>query len=216
MSSGGGEAIQPVTADAVARAHQALLRQTDLQFAFSFEKPPEPPDWAKAFGRWLGHVIEACAPAMKFVFWGGLALILAAVLYFVLREVVGVRLGGKRKVKARPVDLDADWRPAAARARTLLEDADRLAAEGRFEEAVHLLLFRSIEDIDARWPRLIQPALTSRDIAVHATLPPAARETFSAIARTVEASYFGGRAVGSADFAACRAAYEAFALPARS
>ncbi len=110
--------------------------------------------------------------------------------------------------------LDGEWRPAAARARPLLEDADRLAADGRFAEAVHLILFRSIEDIDRRWPRLVQPALTSRDIAQHPALPTAARTTFAAIARTVERSFFGGQAIGPAEFEACRSEYQAFALPA--
>ncbi|QUD90778.1 hypothetical protein KCG34_13880 [Phenylobacterium montanum] len=197
--------------DPVARAHAQLLRQTDLQFAFT--GPPKlapPPGWLLAFLRWLKHM----GPELKWVFWAGLAFLACLILYLVLREVIGLRWPGRRR-KAKPAAAAPDdWRPSAARARTLLEDADRLAAEGRFAEAVHLILFRSIEDIDRRWPRLVQPALTSRDIAQHPTLPEAARTTFAGIARVVERSFFGGQAIGAPEFEACRRDYQAFALPA--
>lgn len=211
-----GEGLGAATIDRVARAHAQLLRQPDLQFSFS--APPKvnpPPGWLVAFLRWLGDVLRAGAPVFKWLAWIGLAALVLLVLYFILREVVGLRWPArKRPARPRPMTLEDDWRPTAARARTLLEDADRLAAQGLFAEAVHLLLFRSIEDIDKRWPRLVQPALTSRDIAQHPTLPLAARQTFAAIARTVERSFFGGEAIGAAEFEACRRDYQAFALPA--
>lgn len=99
-----------------------------------------------------------------------------------------------------------------AKARTLLEDADKLAAAGQFAEAVHLILFRSIEDIEGKRPDLISPALTSRDIAGLEGVPERVRRTFSDIAAVVERSFFGGRAVGAEEFAACRKAYEGFAF----
>ena len=69
-----------------------------------------------------------------------------------------------------------DWRPEAHEARTLLGEADALAAAGRFSEAAHrdqvrsaphctavsgghgdrITLFRSIEDVDERLPELIR------------------------------------------------------------
>jgi hypothetical protein len=67
------------------------------------------------------------------------------------------------------------WRPDAAVARVLLADADALAAKGRYAEAAHLLLRRSVQDIEGSRPRLVRPALTSRDIAAHPGLPDAAR-----------------------------------------
>ena len=207
-----GAGLSPSKLDPVARAHEQLLRQSDLQFAFA--APPKlqpPPGWLLAFMRWLHDM----APVLKWVFWAGLAVAVGLILFFILREVFGIRWSGRRrKPKTAPATLQDDWRPSAARARTLLEDADRLAAEGRFDEAVHLILFRSIEDIDRRWPRLVQPALTSRDIAQHPTLPQAARATFAGIARVVEHSFFGGQAIGAAEVEACRRDYQAFALPA--
>jgi len=213
-----GHGLGGAAVDRVARAHAQLLQQPDLQF--SFTAPPKadpPPGWLIAFFRGLGHLLRSGAPAFKWLAWIGLAALVLLVLYFILREVVGLRWPGrKRPARAKPMTIEDDWRPTAARARTLLEDADRLAAQGLFAEATHLLLFRSIEDIDKRWPRLVQPALTSRDIAEHPTLPLAARQTFAAIARTVERSFFGGQAIGAGEFEACRRDYQAFALPVGS
>jgi hypothetical protein len=106
-----------------------------------------------------------------------------------------------------------DWRPTEAAARALLEDADKLAAAGRYAEAARLLLHRSIEDIEGRRPKLVRPAFTAREIAELDDLPAAARATFSFIAGIVERSLFGGRDVDAAGFAECRQAYESFAFP---
>jgi hypothetical protein len=130
------------------------------------------------------------------------------------RELMAARFPSlRRKPK---VLTEPEWRPSAARARTLLEDADRLAAAGRYGEAVRLILFRSIEDIDERWPGQVRPALTSRDISALEILPGSARQTFSGIARVVEHSLFGGRPVSAEGFAQCRGAYETFALSGRA
>jgi hypothetical protein len=194
-------------ADALARAHAALLRQSDLQFDLAPYQAPTPPAWLKP----LAQFLSAIAPVFPYIFWTGLIVGGLAILFFVLREVIGMRLP-KFGRRAKPL-AEAEWRPSAARARTLLEDADRLAAQGRFGEAAHLILFRSIEDIDAGWPNLVRPSLTSRDIAAHQGLPEPARRTFGDIARVVERSVFGGAALAAADFVFCRRAYERFALP---
>lgn len=194
--------------DAFARAHAALRSAKDLQFEPSVApKAPDVPGWLLAIGKLLG----AAAPFLTYVFWGGLILGAAIILYFVCRELIATRWPSFKANKG-PVLGDEVWRPSAAKARTLLEDADRLAAAGRFAEAVHLILFRSIEDIETKRPDLIRPALTSRDIAQLDGVPERVRRTFSEIARVVERSFFGGRSVGAEEFSACRKAYEGFAF----
>jgi hypothetical protein len=145
------------------------------------------------------------------VFWGVLILGAAIILYFLVRELIITRWPSLKPNKG-PVLNDETWRPSATKAQTLLEDADKLAAAGRFAEAVHLILFRSIEDIEGKRPDLIRPALTSRDIAQLDGVPERVRRTFSEIARVVERSFFGGQSVGAGEFAACRKAYEGFAF----
>ena len=107
----------------------------------------------------------------------------------------------------------AEWRPTPQQARMLLTDADALAAQERFAEAVHLLLLRSIQDIDLFRPRVVQRAFTSREIQHLDVLPPSLRNAFSEIMRVVESSFFGGLPVNSSDFMRCRSDYEQFALP---
>jgi hypothetical protein len=188
----------------LAAAHQALLHTRGLQLDFkAAPQPPPPPAWIEDVLRALG----AIAPIFKFVFWGGLALGAALILWFVAREIWETRL----KRKSAPV-APTDWRPEPEAARALLEEADRLAAAGRFGEAIHLLLFRSIDDIAGRRPGLVRPALTSRDIARLDQMPPPARSAFARIAERVEHSFFGGRPVGSEDFAQARGDYETFAF----
>jgi hypothetical protein len=196
-------------ADRVAAAHQSLLREPGLQFEFeALPPPPQLPEWLRAFFRFLAGL----QPVFEILFWIAIAALVAVILYFVAREVIR----HYRRQVPRPEGADErtpEWRPPVARARALLSDADRLAAEGRFAEAVHLLLFRSIEEIDAKRPHAVKPALTSRDILDLKALPAAARQALSRLVTTVERSFFGGRPVEAADFASCRRAYEEFAFP---
>lgn len=193
--------------DGFARAHEALLRNKDLQFEPTVQPPQHVPEWLVP----IGKALAAAAPFLTYVFWGFLILGAAVILFFLAREVIATRWPSLRPGRGPTLGAE-DWRPSVAKARTLLEDADRLAAAGRFAEAVHLILFRSIEDIEGRRPDLIRPALTSRDIAGLEGVPQAVRRTFSEIARVVERSFFGGRPVGADEFAACRKAYEGFAF----
>jgi hypothetical protein len=206
MASSGGGA--PAHHD-LAWAHQQLLHDHTLQLSFARATPPKPPHWLEALLRWITHALHWAAPALKVIFWGGLAVMALVILYAVVRELTGQ----KRDARIRPASFaEGGWRPTAEQARVLLEDADRMAAEGRFAEAAHLLLFRSIDDIRRARPDLVRPALTSRDIAALEALPEAARPAFARIAEIVERSFFGGRPVAASEFDACRRDYEAFAL----
>ncbi|MFL6730134.1 MAG: DUF4129 domain-containing protein, partial [Sphingomicrobium sp.] len=79
-------------------------------------------------------------------------------------------------------------------------------------EAIHHLLFRSIEDIARRRPSAVRPALTSRELAASTAVPERARSLFAGIARLVERSLFGGRPVGEPDWVKARDSYAEFAL----
>ncbi len=189
----------------LAAAHKVLLQTPGLQLDFAAApKPPTPPDWLLG----IVELIAQLGPILRFVFWGGLGVAVLLIGWFVYREVRAA-VGRGSPATATPA---ADWRPEPEKARSLLEEADRLAAAGRFDEAVHLLLFRSIDDIAGRRPGAVRPALTSRDIANLNTMPSSAREAFVRIAQRVETSFFGGRPVGGDDFAAARGDYESFAF----
>lgn len=191
-------------------AHAALAGDRSLQFKFDAPPPPpEPPSWLGDVLQFLGQF----GPVFGLIFWIGLAAAVLGFLWLIAREIIRIRLP-ERRDKPLPPSGAGDWRPAPAAAKALLSDADALAAQGRFDEAVHLLLLRSIGDIDGHLPNTVRPALTARDIASLGRLPESARPAFSQIARAVETSLFGGRSVDRETFLDCRQAYEAFAFPA--
>jgi len=198
--------------DSLAAAHARLLRDHSYQFSFAPPPPPpKPPAWLENFVRMFRFLGKA-APYLQWVFWALLAAGVIAIIVLLLREFVLYR---RPAAAAKALTLGEEaWRPSAARAKALLADADRLAAEGRYDEAAHVLLYRSIDDIEEKRPRAIAVAHTSRDIAVLSDLPDSARRALGVIVRHVERSLFGGRALDAAAFADCRRAYEDFAFPA--
>jgi hypothetical protein len=189
-------------------AHRRLIAHHDLQFDFTpYIAPAQrpPPHWFET----LGRLIKALAPVLEVIFWAGVAAAVLLILYLVARELGFIRWRPQRKKGIAAFS----YQPDAATARGLLADADTLAAEGRFAEAVHVLLQRSIDDMRTRRPRAIAASLTSRDIESLPALPEAVRPAFGAMARLVEHSLFAGRPVGQPDFARARSAYEDFAFP---
>jgi hypothetical protein len=187
----------------LAKAHAALRETRGIQFDFASAPTPEPPP---ALPKPLLDLLVAIGPGLAWVLLGGLVIGLGCIVWLIAREFLPTPQG------KREAQIATDWRPDAADARSLLADADRLAAEGRFGEAARLLLFRSIEDLSVRRPGLVRPSLTSRDIAALAEIPAAPRDAFWRLARSVEASFFGRRDLDASAFAGARADYEAFAF----
>lgn len=194
--------------EALQQAHQRLLRDDSFQFDRVNYQPPKIPQWPK----WLTDMLEAVGPFLKWALWIGLALLAASILYLIIREILRLRAPHAKPEKPK-APVETEWRPDAQTARDLLAGADALAAEGRYAEAAHLLLLRSVEDIGKRQPRALRISLTTREIAALTALPDAARPAFMKIGGVVERSLFGGAPVGIEDFTDCRNAYEAFALP---
>jgi len=196
-----------VNADLFDKAHRQLAGDKAVQFDLQAYVPPVPPPWVEALAEFLGAIF----PLLRFLFWLAVA---AAVMFLILAIARRVQDGRWSLPGRRPKQAEAppSWRPEEAPARALLSEADSLAAQGRYAEAAHLLLFRSIEDIDNRRPNLVRPALTSRDIAGAPALPPGPKSSFSSIVMMVERSLFGGRSLGESEWRECRAAYENFAF----
>jgi hypothetical protein len=195
-------------ADASARfeaAHAALLADRSIQFEMTSYKPDPPPAWLEALANLIG------ASGSRIFFWIILAIAVIALLAFIARRAQDSDWSWLRRRRAEEPDA-GEWRPEEAPARALLQEADALAAAGRYGEAAHLLLFRSIEDIDRRRPDLVRPALTSRDIADAPALPSGPKSAFGRIVLMVERSLFGGRTLEEHDWKACREAYQEFAF----
>jgi hypothetical protein len=89
-----------------------------------------------------------------------------------------------------------------------LADADMLAGQGRFVDAMHLLLLHSLVEIRRRLKLEFSDSLTSREILRRASLPEEGTAALRGIVTRVELSYFGDHPAGRPDYEACRARYE--------
>lgn len=188
-------------------AWRGLLAHHDIQFDFpnSPAIAPQP--------LWLRHLLQFLQNHAQWFRWGGWILLGAVMLtigYFLVRHLMQRGFGQADNFPLRPMPA---WQPTAEQARLLLQDADALAAQGRFEDAAHLLLLFAIQEIGDRRPGLVLPALTSREIATLDALSPQARQIFSHIALVVERCLFGGRILSADDYAEVRRTFERFTLP---
>lgn len=208
MAIKGAEAAQDA-----ARDWQAVRADGSIQYEpLPMPKPPEIPGWLSALGEFLKKLFaplgEALGISWPVLQWILLAVGVLAVVWIVWR-VVEPLLGWRR---AAAVPTEAEWAPNRDAALALLDDADRLAAEGQYDAATHLLLRRSVHHIASARPDWIHPASTAREIAALRALPDQARAAFALIAQRVERSRYALRALDAADWQAARDAYSRFAL----
>lgn len=185
--------------NAFTEAHAALLRNGALQFDLPSGATPVPPAHAPlSFG--FGHVD---------VVWL-LAALAAALAVGLAVAYWRSRIPAPDEPRSRAPAVSPALAPA--KARLALDDADRLAAEGRYLEAARTLLACGLDAIRDRYPGLLRPTTTSRDLAGETALDGAFRVGFARIARAVEVGLFGGRPVGPEDYADCRRAFVTSAM----
>lgn len=202
---------------------EALVEAHTANGRIQSERPTFEPEPDEGTPRRNNHIIEAIGKFFAWIFqnfgWlirylliGAVVAVVAYALWYMLG---GLTLPGRRK---REQKAEADFsiidegRPAREEAEALLQQADALAAEGRYAEAVHLLLFRSIADLNARRAGGVPQSLTAREIERLGDLPERARAALSPIIRLVEKSFFGDRPVDQSGWKEARASYEAFAF----
>ncbi|WP_141245360.1 DUF4129 domain-containing protein [Mesorhizobium sp. WSM4313] len=192
----------------LAQLHKQLLGDDSIQFALPTYVRPEPPQWLKP----LLDGLAKLGPYMIYLFWGAVIIGVAIIAFLLFLEAKGIawRLPWRRK--REETEAKEEWRPDAGAAQVLLSEADALAARGEYDEAVHLLLRRSVSDIATRLPDFLRPSLTARDIAAAGSIPTRPRAAFSEIARIVEAALFARRPVGVEGWQQARGAYERFAF----
>jgi hypothetical protein len=209
----GAQIAGSTSAADAARDWQAMRADAAIQYApLPPFKPPQPPGWLKTLGEWLRGILEPVGNAIG-VSWPVIEKVLIALaIVFVLWIVWRLAAPLLDRMREPKPAEEPEWAPDRAAAATLLSDADRLAAEGRFGEAVHLLLQRSVGHISEARPDWLLPASTAREIAAFPMLPERARQAFGVIAARVERSLFALRDLDAGDWAAARSAYADFAL----
>ncbi|CAM3691676.1 hypothetical protein [Litorimonas haliclonae] len=193
------------------RAFRTLKSQDQLQFELAEAPPPPKLDWLERFLEPIFKFLGNLLPLFTILFWAFIALGITLLLYIIGKALWDFRLHRFNRDK-KNAETSSLYRPSEIRARVLLAAVDALAAKGLFAEAVHQLLFRSIQDIAVARPNVIRRSYTSREIAGLSALTPETRTAFSLIAAEVEKSHFGGRALNEEVFLRCRKAYAQFAV----
>ena len=127
-----------------AAAWHALMRDKSLQLQFpDADLNAKLPGWLTRLFAFLGHH----GSAFSWAGWIALGIIVVLILWFGIRWFRGRDLSQSSTPAPRQM---TPWQPSARQARLLLHDADGLAAQGRFDEAVHRLLLVSIQEITDR------------------------------------------------------------------
>ncbi|HSS48129.1 MAG TPA: DUF4129 domain-containing protein, partial [Thermoanaerobaculia bacterium] len=120
-------------------------------------------------------------------------LILAWLLQFLFQKMAGARQDAE-------TDAGAEGEEAAPERELDVDDATRLAAEGRYGEAIHALLLAAIQYFAARAHLQIQPSRTSRELVRLLPLSGESRPRFNELVMAVERTLFGGEPAGAEDF----------------
>ena len=214
MSAAGAVITGSQAAARDSAAWDSLRADSSIQFAPVPPPPPQvTPEWLLAVGRFLERLLRPLGELMgmdwRWLMWTLIALAGAGALWLAWTLLIAPWLARRRTVQ---VEKTSEWTPDRAAALALLEDADRLAAAGRYGEAAHLLLLRSVGQIGEVRPGWLSPASTAREIGVLQGLPEPARHAFATIAQVVERSLFALRGAGESDWVRARAAYAEFAL----
>ena len=84
-----------------------------------------------------------------------------------------------------------------------LRDAQALAREGRFAEAIHVLLLRTFEQLLRGRGIALAPGWTSREVLERASYPGQAREALAGLVGAVETCTFAGRPASEEDYRLC-------------
>lgn len=132
-----------------------------------------------------------------------------AVLLYAFRDMIPALRPGRDSAwaseEAGGTELQAQP-PAVA-----LGAADGLAAQGRFAEAMHVLLLHALAVIRRRLDEPFADSMTSREILRSRQLPDGLRAPLREVVGRVEWSYFGEHPAVQDDYAACRASFAGLA-----
>ena len=177
------------TADPQALAEQAIKRldlQTELRrepepLGFQVSLPPETLWVAVVFG--------------------------VGVLLYAFRDMIPILRAGRGGAWTDDKDGTLATKPRAPE--VVLGAADELAAQGRFVEAMHVLLLQALAEIRRRLDEEFADSMTSREILRSSQLSDALHRPLREVVARVEWTYFGEHPAAREDYLACRASFGA-------
>jgi hypothetical protein len=187
LGAGAGH-LAAQTSQQVKDAADRAIRRLDLQTEFPRESPP--PDFHFNLPPETIWVVVAIA---------------VGILLYALRDLIPAWRSASGNAWTQEEGTPADGRPGDQA--LILEEADELAAAGRFVEAMHVLLLQGLAHMRQRLEHQFSDSLTSREILHTTRLPEAARAALRDVVDRVELSYFGKRPAALPDYTACRESF---------
>jgi len=151
-----------------------------------------------------GGVLSTIASALMYVLIGvGLVLLVLFVVW---------ELGGYKPDESVEEETEGDDDAVdVAVVQKPLGDAEALAGHGRFGEAIHVLLLRTLEKHARRVTVRLPRSLTSREILARVAVPEDARQALADLVTAAEVSHFGDHDPDEADYRTCREQFHRFA-----
>jgi hypothetical protein len=140
---------------------------------------------------------------LRVLLWAAVAVILALLGVWLARTLG--RYVRDAKVQEPPLP------PPSEVTRLPLTAAEALALQGRFGDAVHVLLLRTLEVLSGNLPAPLSPSFTSREVLARIPLRDPAREALTGLISAVEVSHFGGAEVTAGDYQICLDRFHRFA-----
>jgi hypothetical protein len=142
------------------------------------------------------------------VLWLVIIIAVGALLYAFRDALPMLRFGrgGAWTADEAAIDQTGTAAPTVA-----LGAADDLAAQGRFVEAMHVLLLQALADIRLRLDEQFADSMTSREILRSKHLSDQLRHPLGEVVSRVEWTYFGEHPAAQDDYLACRSSFSALA-----
>jgi hypothetical protein len=198
-------ALASLTPGEIRESVDQVFEDYDYQETLPFEEAGGEPV-ANRLNRRRGgiDISTPVAVVSKVLIWVAIGVGIALLLAFLVQQLQSIP-PDPRTEEAMIAELAAQ----APAPRVTLADADGLASQGRFGEAIHALLLHALVALRQRYALDYQPAQTSREILRR--LPPSDRRASLAdLVLAVELTHFGGRESGRSDYEHCKSSFERF------
>ncbi len=139
--------------------------------------------------------------------WGGVIAGVILLVIFIARDLLKYADdAGAEPLVDGPVEI-AEVRAALDRP---LDDADQLAHEGRYAEAIHTLLLRTFQELARTSAVKVAASMTSREILARIPLLGDSRDALADLVLMVELTYFGDDVPGQPEWERCRSQFHRF------
>jgi len=185
--------------DRVQQAMEKAYARADLQQSYpaaldirSLESAEATLDPIVALLRWFG-LGGVAAQLVRLVGVGAAVLVVLLFVAWLARRLAERGDSGSASDGVSAPTLDAGP----------LLDAEALAAQGRYGEAIHLLLLRTFEVLARRLGSRLAPGMTAREAVARLALPGPARPALADLVEAAETTTFAGLAASESDYQRC-------------